>query len=143
MAADSNGGLLYAVGGRNTSYHTPESFAAFFGAVIPEVDVYDFDAGKWTTLGEGLPVATAAGGLVELHGDIYYFGGETAQKPAHRETQRLDVKTGKWTLIAPLQRGRHGGGAALVNGKIYVTAGSGNRGGGPELSSTEVFSGSH
>ncbi|MCP5117834.1 MAG: galactose oxidase, partial [bacterium] len=68
------------------------------------------------------------------------MGGETAQKPAHAETQRLDAKTGKWTQQAPLNRGRHGTQAAVINNKIYIAAGSGNRGGGPELSSTEVFS---
>jgi N-acetylneuraminic acid mutarotase len=134
-----SGGKLYCVGGRNTSYHTPDSFTAFFGAVIPEVDVYDFATGQWTTLPEGLPVPTAAGGLAGLDGDIYYFGGETAQKQAHRQTQWLDVKSGHWNLAASLVQGRHGGGAAVLNGRIYFAAGSGGRGGGPELSSTEVF----
>lgn len=133
------GGRLYCAGGRNTSYHTPDNFAAFFGAVIPEVDVYDFAKRKWTTLVEKLPVPTAAGGLVEDAGKIYYIGGESAQKPAHGETQVLDIKSGKWELLAPLEQGRHGGGTVKINGRIYIAAGSGNRGGGPELASTEVF----
>lgn len=133
-------GRLYYLGGRNTSHHEPENFAAFFGAVISEVDVYDFATGRWSTLSKPLPVATAAGGLVELEGKIYYFGGESAQKPAHAQTQRFDPATGNWELLAPLKRGRHGGGAVTIDGKIYVAAGSGNRGGGPELSSTEVLS---
>ena len=132
-------GRLYLVGGRNTSYHEPGNFTAFFGTVIPEVDVYDFETGKWSTLPGGLDVPTAAGGLVALDGSIYYFGGETAQKLAHSETHRLDLETGEISLVASLQRGRHGGGAAVLNGKIYFAAGSGGRGGGPELSSTEVF----
>ncbi len=132
-------GRLYLVGGRDTSYHEPGHFTAFFGTVIPEVDVYDFATGEWTTLPGKLPVPTAAGGLVESGGAIYYFGGETAQDLAHSETQQLDPETGEWSLIAPLQRGRHGGGAAVLDGRIYVAAGSGGRGGGPELSSTEVF----
>lgn len=133
------GAQIYAVGGRNTSYHEPDNFGAFFGAVIPEVDVYDFAANQWRTLANGLPVATAAGGLAELAGDVYYFGGESSQDLAHNSTQRLDIQTGVWTLAAPMQRGRHGSGAAVINGSIYVAAGSGGRGGGPELSSTEVF----
>jgi len=137
--AISAGGRLYLVGGRNTSYHTPDNFMAFFEAVIPEVDAYNFATGKWRTLEEGLSVGTAAGGLVELDGDIYYFGGESEEKLAHDLTQRLDVETGAWELTAPLQRGRHGAGSAVIDGKIYVAAGSGGRGGGPELSSTEVF----
>jgi N-acetylneuraminic acid mutarotase len=130
---------LYAVGGRNTSYHEPNNFGAFFGTVIAEVDVYDFDTKRWRTLPHGLPTPTAAGGLVELGGDIYYFGGESSQSLAHDATQRLDVDAGTWTLLPPMQRGRHGSGAVVIDGKIYVAAGSGGRGGGPELSSTEVF----
>lgn len=132
-------GRLYLVGGRDTSYHEAGNFTAFFGAVIPQVDVYDFSSGEWTTLPQHLPVPTAAGGLVESGGAIYYFGGETDQDLAHAETQRLDPGTGEWGLVAPLRRGRHGGGAAVLDGRIYVAAGSGGRGGGPELSSTEVF----
>ena len=132
-------GRLYLVGGRNTSYHEPGNFTAFFGTVIPEVDVFDFETGEWSTLAEKLEVPTAAGGLVALDGSIYYFGGETAQKLAHSETHRVDIATGEIALIASLERGRHGGGAVALDGKIYVAAGSGGRGGGPELSSTEVF----
>ena len=78
-----------------------------------------------------------------MGGDIYYFGGESSQPVAHNVTQRLNVKTGTWTVVSPLQRGRHGSGAVAINGKIYVAAGSGGRGGRPELSSTEVFSLGH
>lgn len=130
---------LYLVGGRNTSYHEPDNFTAFFEAVIPEVDVYDFATQQWSTLPAQLPVPTAAGGLVATDGSIYYFGGESAQDLAHSETQQLDLKTGEWSLVAALQRGRHGGGTAVLDGKVYVATGSGGRGGGPELSSTEVL----
>jgi len=139
FSAVAAGSQLYAVGGRNTSYHEPDNFAAFFSAVIPQVDVYDFEKQQWRTLANGLPTPTAAGGLAELAGDIYYFGGESSQDLAHDATQRLDVRTGTWTPAAPMQRGRHGSGAVAIDGKIYVAAGSGGRGGGPELSSTEVF----
>ena len=77
---------------------------------------------------------------MEFDGKIYYMGGETAQTVAHSETQRFDPETGQWELVAPLNRGRHGTGAVVVADRIYIAAGSGNRGGGPELSSTEVFS---
>jgi N-acetylneuraminic acid mutarotase len=133
------GDKMYLIGGRNTSYHEDGKFTAFFGATTPEVDVYDFTAGKWETLAAPLPVPTAAGGLVELGGKIFYMGGETAQDLAHAETQRLDPKTGEWTMMAPLERGRHGTGAVVIGDKIYTAAGSGGRGGGPELALTEVF----
>ena len=132
-------GRIYLVGGRDTSYHEPGNFTAFFDRVVPEVDVYDFAAGQWATLPARLPVGTAAGGLVAKDRSIYYFGGETSQDLAHAETQRLDLDTGEWSMLAPLVRGRHGGGAVSLDGAIYFAAGSGGRGGGPELSSTEVF----
>ncbi len=131
------------MGGRNTSYHEPDNFTAFFQTAIREVDVYDFESGRWTTMPARLPVATAAGGLLALNGAIYYFGGESAQKLAHSETQMLDLDSGEWRLVAPLNQGRHGGGAAVLDGKIYYAAGSGGRGGGPELSSTEVLAPEH
>lgn len=139
FSAIADGNELYAVGGRNTSYHEPNNFGAFFGTVIADVDVYDFNKKQWRTLARGLPTPTAAGGLVQLDGDIYYFGGESSQSLAHDATQRFDVDAGTWTLMLPMQRGRHGSGAVVIGGKIYVAAGSGGRGGGPELSSTEVF----
>ena len=130
---------LYLIGGRNTSYHEPDNFTAFFGRVVPEVDMYDFATEQWSTLAAKLPIGTAAGGLIAMDRSIYYFGGETAQDLAHAETQRLDLDTGEWSMVAPLVRGRHGGGAALLNGAIYFATGSGGRGGGPELATTEVF----
>lgn len=139
FSAIAAGNELYAVGGRNTSYHEPNNFGAFFGTVIADIDVYDFEKKQWRTLQHGLPTPTAAGGLVQLGGDIYYFGGESSQDLAHDATLRLDVQVGTWSLMAPLQRGRHGSGAVVIDGNIYVAAGSGGRGGGPELSSTEVF----
>jgi len=53
--------------------------------------------------------------------------------------EALDVETGEWTDLPSLNQGRHGTQAIVYNGKIYIAAGSGNRGGGPELTSMEVF----
>ncbi len=64
-------------------------------------------------------VARGDGGLVGLDGSIYYFGGKAAQKLAHSETQAFDLATGEWRLIAPLNQGRHGGGAAVLDAEIY------------------------
>jgi len=51
----------------------------------------------------------------------------------------LDTRTGTWSKLPNLNQGRHGTGAVYYKGKIYVTAGSANRGGGPEINSTEVI----
>ncbi len=63
FSAIVSGDRLYYLGGRNTSYHEPEKFSAFFGVVISEVDVYDFSTGLWSTLPNTLPTPTAAGGI--------------------------------------------------------------------------------
>ena len=130
---------LYCIGGRNTSFHLPERFSAFFEQTMPFVDVYNFKEEEWHTMKAKLPYPTAAGGLVTLNNKIIYFGGEGDQKLAFNQTQCLDLETGEWIQLAKLNTGRHGGGAVVLNNKIYTAAGSPNKGGG-NMSSIEVFS---
>jgi len=130
---------LYCIGGRNTSFHHPDNFGAFFEQTMPFVDVYNFKEEKWHTMKAEIPFATAAGGLVALFGKIIYFGGEGNQKLAFNQTQCLDLETGEWSQLARLKNGRHGGGAVVLNDKIFTAAGSPNKGGG-NMSSIEVFS---
>lgn len=133
---------LYCIGGRNTSVHFPDNFGAFFNATIPQVDYYDFKQEKWFTLKEPLPIPTAAGGIVNIENFILYMGGEGPQAQAYNQTQCLDVKTGKWSQLAPLNIGRHGSGAILFDNKVYFAAGSPNKGGG-NMNSIELFSNDH
>ena len=130
---------LYCIGGRNTSFHQPD-FGAFFGAVILDVDCYDFKKRVWTTLppGANLPVGSAAAGTVYLGERILYFGGETASD-ALNTTRAFDPRTGTWTELAPLQQGRHGTQAVVFQNRIYVASGSPHRGGG-HLESVEMYS---
>jgi Domain of Unknown Function (DUF1080)/Kelch motif len=88
---------------------------------------------------EELPYPTAAGGLVYFQDKILYFGGEGALKQAYNTTQCLDLVTYKWSQLAPLNIGRHSGGAVVYNDKIYTAAGSPTKGGG-NLNSMETFS---
>ncbi|UXX79067.1 galactose oxidase [Reichenbachiella carrageenanivorans] len=129
---------LYCIGGRNTSVHHPADFTAFFGATVSDIDVYDFDANKWVTLKEKLPIATAGAGVVSRGDYIFYIGGESAQDTAHSETQVFDVKTRQWRTWSPLVVGRHGSQAVQYQRKIYLAAGSPKRGGG-NMNSIEVF----
>ncbi|MFY0628419.1 MAG: galactose oxidase [Reichenbachiella sp.] len=130
---------LYLIGGRNTSEHHEDNFAAFFGATTPEVDVYDFSSEKWITLKAPLSVPTAAGSVVNVGQYILYAGGESNQPKAHNQTQCLDTKTGDWIELATLNIGRHGSHAIVHEGNVYIAAGSPNRGGG-NMGSIEVFS---
>jgi hypothetical protein len=66
-------------------------------------------------------------------------GESSAQTPAHAEVEVLDTRSNTWSKLPNLLQGRHGTGTAFFNGKIWVHAGSANRGGGPELSSMEVL----
>lgn len=133
---------LYCVGGRNTSVHYEDNFGAFFGATVPWVDVYDFETEKWSSLKEPLPYPTAAGGLVEINKNLIYMGGEGSFPMAYNQTQCLRLESGQWSQLASLSTGRHGSGAILHKGKVYIAAGSPNKGGG-NLNTIEVFSAEH
>ena len=59
------------------------------------------------------------------------------QKVAHNEVEVFDVATKTWTNWPSLGRGRHGSGFAILGDYVYTASGSGNRGGGPELTTIE------
>lgn len=126
---------LYLLGGRTTI-----SSEGPFKNTIKEVDVYDFKTGVWSTLKEGIPTPRA-GNYATLVGDeILVLGGESAtQQAAHSEVEALNVNTQSWRSLAPMIQGRHGTGVVQHDHKLYVASGSGNRGGGPELTSMEYL----
>jgi N-acetylneuraminic acid mutarotase len=130
---------LYCLGGRNSSYHEPDNFGAFFGAVVREIDCYDFKSGTWKTLDAKLPVGSAAAGVAVLDGKIIYFGGETATKgPALNSTWSFEPESNTWMELAEMNQGRHGSQAVVYKNKVYIAAGSPNRGGG-NTTSIEYF----
>ena len=126
--------------GRNSSYHEPDNFGAFFGAVVEEIDCYDFTSGTWETIEVKLPVGSAAAGVAVLDGKILYFGGETATAgPALNRSWAFDPVTGLWSEMARMNQGRHGSQAISYKNKVYIAAGSPVRGGG-RINTIEVFS---
>lgn len=129
FAAIVHNDKLYCIGGRNSSLHYPGNAQAFFGAVVSEVDIYDFESERWVTSREPLPVPTAAGGVVSYGEYIIYMGGESSQDLAHSETQCLDTESGEWSQLSPMTLGLHGSGAILYNDAIYWMGGSYKRGG--------------
>jgi len=65
-------------------------------------------------------------------------GGESLTQPdAYSEVEALDTRTGTWSLHSNFSRGRHGSGLVRLADTLYVAAGSGSRGGKPELDSLE------
>lgn len=129
--------LVVAGGRRSTA-----KIGQVLNLLEPAVDVFDLKTGQWSTLPEAqnLPTLRAGASSVVLGKKVLVIGGESdAQVPSHSEVEALDTKNMTWEKLPSLQNGRHGTGAVTVKGKVYTVAGSGNRGGGPELNSIEVF----
>lgn len=132
------GDKIYAVGGRRSSGSTKQ----VFDLTIEEVDVYDIKIGQWLTLppSSNLPIPRAGCFSLALGTELLVAGGESMLQPtAHNEIQSLDTITGKWRTSSQFERGRHGTGIVEWQGKLFTVAGSGGRGGQPELDSTEVL----
>jgi hypothetical protein len=129
------GDKLYAAGGRTSSGATKQ----VFDLTVGPVDVFDFRSGKWSTLVQDLPTPRA-GAMNAIAGKrLLVIGGESmAQPQAHAEVEAYDTVTGQWEELPPLVQGRHGTGAIVYGGKIFVVAGSGGRGGSPVLSTLEA-----
>lgn len=131
-------GKIYAAGGRNSSFATKQTFEL----TIAEVDIYDIEVDTWSTLDNNanLPTERAGTTTVLYEDQLLVIGGESSsQQLAHNEVEALNLTTMKWNALTPLNRGRHGTQAILQDNGIYIAAGSGNRGGKPELDSLEKF----
>ncbi|WP_025765354.1 Kelch repeat-containing protein [Dyadobacter tibetensis] len=129
---------LYVAGGRLSSAKTKDTFTL----TVNEVDVYDFNTKSWTTLPaeQNIPTPRAGCTAVTYQDKILVIGGESgAQTQAHSEVEAFNTKTQKWEKLPSLHQGRHGTQAVLLNKKVYIGAGSANRGGGPELNDLEVL----
>ncbi|WP_084097616.1 Kelch repeat-containing protein [Cyclobacterium lianum] len=133
-------GKIYCAGGRNSSAKTGETFEL----TIPEVDVYDIADNTWTSLPEEqhLPTERAGTSSAFIGQQLVIIGGESAsQEAAHSEVEAYHTGNQSWESLDPLVRGRHGSQAIVYNGAIYIAAGSGNRGGSPELNTIERYAG--
>ena len=129
---------LYVAGGRLSTARINQ----VLNTVIKEVDVFDFKTSKWTTLPaeNNLPTLRAGNTTVVYNNKILVIGGESdAHVEAHNEVEAFDPQTNKWEKMPSLHQGRHGTQAVSLNKKIFIAAGSANRGGGPELNDMEVL----
>ncbi|MEZ4989910.1 MAG: kelch repeat-containing protein [Saprospiraceae bacterium] len=127
---------LYLVGGRRSN--APDNV---FNDLVNSVDVFDLKKQQWSTLPKELPTGRAGLFLTAIpKNKIVVLGGETGdQQLAHSEMEVLDTRTGNWESWPEMIQGRHGTGAILRDGTIYVASGCGNRGGSPELQTMEIF----
>lgn len=129
---------LYVAGGRLSTARINQ----VLNRTVKEVDVYDFKSGKWSTLDSSNNLPTLrAGNMTVAYGDkILIIGGESdAHVEAHNDVDAFDVRSQKWGKLPSLHQGRHGTGAVVLNRKVYIAAGSANRGGGPELNDMEFL----
>lgn len=138
FAAVYSKGNIYCAGGRNSSFSTGQTFEL----TIPQVDVYNVKRDEWISLPEedNIPTQRAGASAVILGNELIVIGGESSNlDAAHDEVEAYNLKTKSWRKLSPLGRGRHGTQAILYKKEIYIAAGSGNRGGKPELDSIEKF----
>jgi N-acetylneuraminic acid mutarotase len=128
---------LVVAGGRRSTARVD----SVLNTTIAQVDVYDFKTNKWRTApaAQNIPTERAGCTAVPLGSKVIIIGGESPQKVSHNETEAFDVKTNTWQKLAPMQTGRHGTQAVIYQNKVFIAAGSGNHGGGPELNSMEVM----
>ncbi len=125
---------LYLIGGRDTSD------PSFVNLTRTEIDVYDFATSTWTTMSPSLPTPRGGAATLLYGSEILVIGGESAsQTLAHNETEAFNPDDETWRTLAPLNVGRHGTQATLLDNTIYIGAGAAQRGGSPELDSIEKF----
>lgn len=130
------GNKLVVAGGRRTTQPNP------FTNTVPEVDVFDFGAGTWSTLAAPIPTRRAGTMTVALGRHVVVIGGESDTQPeAFRSVEALDVLTSEWVILPGLVQTRHSGGLGLVDGRLFVASGAGFAGGFPELDTVEVLDG--
>jgi hypothetical protein len=132
------GQKLYVFGGRKTERKTGNIFTL----VVERGNIFDFKTGRWEAVDDYLKIPTPRAGLMAMPWGkwIVYGGGESGpRETAHDEVEAFDTVKRRWSSWPKFQRGRHGTGFAVVGGKAYVAAGSGNRGGKPELDSLEMI----
>jgi serine/threonine protein kinase/N-acetylneuraminic acid mutarotase len=112
LAAVSDGGYVYAVGGRVLTAD----------ANSPAFERFDPATGKWDTLPD-LPTARGSYGAAMIDGRIVTVGGELPTRVLPT-VEMYDVASGKWTTLAPLGTPVHGQVVAVVGTTLYCIGGA-------------------
>lgn len=134
------GNYFCIAGGRNGGVSN------FWKKPVTRVNCYNFSSGKWerkANLPEGrggAATGTTCGGLLMIAGGEGIPPGQSGR--AFNRVDLYDVRTNTFRAPSFLKKGRHGTGLAISDcscGNIYYPSGSGGLGGGPELTTTEVW----
>ena len=91
------------------------------------VQVYDTKTDTWV-LGPPLPIPLHHTMAAVVNGKLYIIGGEAGNPTAGQSvfqnaTYMLDEAADAWVPRAPMPTSRSGGGADVIDGKIYVAGG--------------------
>lgn len=106
-------GKLYVLGGR-----APKSLA------VDTAERFDPTTGKWETLP---PMLVPSGGLAAVSLDdavVAVSGGNDAAETVTGAVQEFNQASDEWKLLPALRTARHGHGAAVANGEVWVFGGS-------------------
>src|SRR5205823_13166019 len=95
---------------------------------VDTVQVFDVAANRWES-GPALPIEAHHIMAAGVNGKLYAIGGEfagagTGLPSLYLNTvYELDPVAGVWTPRTAMPTGRSGGGAVVIDGKIYVAGG--------------------
>ena len=108
--------------------------------LVPQIDVYDFLTGTWSTLApeDNLPTPRAGAAAVNFNDKLYVIGGEVENEfiggsnisGALDLTEIYDFATGEWELGPGMNFPRHGAQALTSGDGIFILGGSPNLAGG-------------
>ncbi len=112
LAAVSDGGYVYAIGGRFLS--ADENSGAF--------ERFDPKSGKWETLAD-MPTPRGSYGAASIDGRIVAVGGEEPTRVL-ATVEMYDTASGKWTTLAPIRTPVHGQAVAAVGQTMYCIGGA-------------------
>jgi N-acetylneuraminic acid mutarotase len=132
QAAVANDKLVVA-GGRDSGVE------GFIDSTLAAVDVYDFETREWRTWSDAPLPTERAGCTVAVRGDEVVLTGGEGFGQTWGETEALNVETREWRSLGPLNQPRHGTQMVAYEDRLYIAAGSGDQGGGPELTSMEAY----
>lgn len=124
---------LVVVGGRDSGVE------GFSDSTLAAVDVYDFHTGRWSTWDDAPLPTERAGCTVTARGDEVIITGGEGFGQTWEQTEALNVNTRTWRSLGALEQPRHGTQMFLYQDRLYIAAGAGDQGGGPELTSMETY----
>ena len=78
-----------------------------------------------------MPLPQAGTASVVINNELLVFGGEifSPEAKVFAHTWRYNLSQDSWTALPAMKTPRHGLGAALLNGKIYIVGGATEPGG--------------